>query len=99
MAIWLSDYKRHSKVKLFLCSVPNSTVTFVSKASTRRTSDKATKPQFYSCTIHLDILDRGFTISNKGTARCAYVTVPFKRRVPSKKKLTVLRFKKIYEDY
>lgn len=95
MAIWLSDYKRHSKVKLFLCSVSNSTVTFISKASTRRAGEKATKPQFYSCIIHLDILDRGFTISNKGTARCAYVTVLFKRGVPSKK-LTVLRFKKIY---
>ena len=41
-----SDYKHHSTVKLFL-SVPNSTITFISKAYTGRISDNAITLQSY----------------------------------------------------
>ena len=54
-----SDYKNHSTVKLFL-SVPNSTITFTSKAYTGRISDNAVTLQFY----FLHLLSRNSNIYN-----------------------------------
>ena len=54
-----SDYKHHSTVKLFL-SVPNSTITFTSKAYTGRISDNGITLQSY----FLHLLSRHSNIYN-----------------------------------
>ena len=54
-----SDYLNHSTVKLFL-SVPNLTITFISKAYTGRISDNGITLQYY----FLHLLSRHSNIYN-----------------------------------
>ena len=71
-AIW-SEYKHHNTVKFLICVAPNSGITFISKAHTRRLSDKKVTlrsnfldhmPQFTTIMAH-----KGFNLIDECTAR------------------------------